>query len=110
MKSHRHHDGDDLMTRKRKSIDEILEGLLNNPEPERPLRGHELLSMMSLGNIEPGNYEVETPRPDGSIEIETFRVDEDGKIQDLQLSVKDPGARSRSEKGKKSTKPKGRKI
>lgn len=86
------------MTRRRKSTDEILEGLLSNPEPERPLRGHEVLSMLNLGNIEPGNYEVETAHPDGSVETEAFRVNEDSLIQDLEVSVKS-AARKRQRKG-----------
>jgi hypothetical protein len=86
------------VTRRRKSTDEILEGLLRDPEPERPLRGHELLAMLSLGNLEPGNYEVETALPDGSVEVETFRVDEEGEVRDVEVSVK-PRAREKKRKG-----------
>jgi hypothetical protein len=86
------------LTLRRKSTDEILEELLSNPEVERPLRGHEVLSMLNLGNIEPGSYEVETAHPDGSVESEAFRVNEEGQIQNLEVSVKS-AARMRQRKG-----------
>ncbi len=81
------------MTRKRRTTDEILEELLSNEEPERPLHGHELLSMLGLGEIEPGNYEVETTLPDGSVETEKFRVDDEGEVRDVEVSVR-PAAHS----------------
>lgn len=68
------------MTRRHKSTDEILEELLGNPEPDRPLRGHEIARMLSLGCIEPGEYRYE----DG-VEIETFTVDEDGQVKNLKI-------------------------
>ena len=86
------------MTRRRKSTDEILEELLSKEEPERPLRGHELLSMLGLGQIEPGSYEVETTLSDGSVETEKFRVNEDGEVCDLEVSVR-PAARGEKRKG-----------
>lgn len=86
------------MRLRRKSTDEILEELLSNSEPERPLRGHEILSMLNLGNIELGNYEVETAHPDGPVESEAFHVNEEGQIQDLEVSVKS-AVRKRQRKG-----------
>jgi hypothetical protein len=85
------------LTRGRRTTDEILEELLSNEEPERPLRGHELLSMLGLGQIEPGNYEVETTLSDGSVETEKFRVDEDGEVRDMEVSVR-PAARGEKRK------------
>jgi hypothetical protein len=47
--------------------------------------------MLGLGQIEPGNYEVETALSDGSVETEKFRVDEDGEVRDLEVSVSPAG-------------------
>lgn len=86
------------MTRERRTTDEILKELLSSEEPERPLRGHELLSILGMGRIEPGSYEVETTLSDGSIETEKFRVDEDGEVRDLEVSVR-PAGRGNKRKG-----------
>lgn len=88
------------MTHGRKSASEILEELLDNPEPERPLRGHEILFMLRPGNIEPGNYEVEMVRPDGTVEAEAFHVDDEGAVTDLETTLRPDG---RSRKGKEKS-------
>ncbi len=79
------------MPRRRTRTDEILEELLNNPEPERPLRGHEILRMAYAGSIPPGEYRYESPLVDGRKEIETFEADEDGRVKNLKIWVEEPG-------------------
>jgi hypothetical protein len=78
------------LPRRRTRIDEILEELLNNPEPERPLRGHEILRMAYAGHIPPGEYRYESPLEDGRKEIETFEADEEGRVKNLKIWVEDP--------------------
>jgi hypothetical protein len=78
------------LPRRRTRTDEILEELLNNPEPERPLRGYEILRMAYAGHIPPGEYRYESPLVDGSKEIETFEADEHGKIKNLKIWVENP--------------------
>lgn len=78
------------MPRKRTRTDEILEELLKNPEPERPLRGHEIIRMLYMGRIPPGEYRYETESMDGKREIETFEADEDGRVKNLKIWVKNP--------------------
>jgi len=88
------------LQRPRTRTDEILEELLNNPEPERPLRGHEILRMAYAGCIPPGEYRYESPLVDGRKEIETFEVNEEGKIMNLKIWVE--GSESAGLKFKKS--------
>lgn len=78
------------MTRRRTRTDEILEELLNDPEPERPLRGHEIIRMAYAGRIPPGEYRYESPLVDGRKEIETFEADEDGRVKNLKIWVEEP--------------------
>ncbi len=78
------------MPRHRTRTDEILEELLKNPEPERPLRGHEIIRMANAGRIPPGEYRYESPLADGRIEIETFEVDEDGRVKNLKIWIENP--------------------
>lgn len=78
------------MPRRRTRTDEILEELLSNPEPERPLRGHEILRMAYAGRIPPGEYRYESPLVDGRKEIETFEADGDGKVKNLKIWVESP--------------------
>jgi hypothetical protein len=78
------------LPRKRTRTDDILEELLNNPEPERPLRGHEIIRMLYLGRIPPGEYRYETVSMDGKREIETFEADEDGRVTNLKIRVENP--------------------
>ncbi len=75
------------MPRRRTRTDEILEELLNDPEPERPLRGHEIIRMAYAGRIPPGEYRYESPLVDGRKEIETFEADEDGRVKNLKIWV-----------------------
>jgi hypothetical protein len=78
------------LPRRRTRTDEILEELLNDPEPERPLRGHELIRMAYMGRIPPGEYRYERELMDGRIEIETFEADEDGRVKNLKIRVETP--------------------
>ena len=78
------------MPRTRTRIDEILEELLAAPEPERPLRGHEIIRMANAGRIPPGEYRYESPLEDGRKEIETFEADEDGRVKNLKIWVEVP--------------------
>ena len=78
------------MPRRRTRTDEILEELLNDPEPERPLRGHELIRLAYMGRIPPGEYRYEREFMDGRIEIETFEADEDGRVKNLKIWVENP--------------------
>lgn len=78
------------MPRRRTRTDEILEELLNNPEPERPLRGYEILRMTCAGHIPPGEYRYEFPLVDGRKQIETFEADEDGQVKNLKIWVEAP--------------------
>lgn len=101
--------GRNQLTHSHKSTDQILEELLNNPEPDRPLRGHEIARILFLGRIEPGEYRYETGYMDGSVEIETFTVDEDGQVKDLKIWREGPNnptseLTSRERKGRRSTK------
>jgi hypothetical protein len=77
------------LPRRRTRTDEILEELLSNPEPERPLRGYEILRMTYAGRIPPGEYRYESPLVDGRKEIETFEADEEGKVKNLKIWVED---------------------
>ena len=78
------------MPRRRTRTDEILEELLNDPEPERPLRGHEIIRMAYAGRIPPGEYRYETEYMDGRKQIETFEADEDGRVKNLKIWVENP--------------------
>lgn len=90
------------MPRRRTRTDEILEELLNNPEPERPLRGHEILRMAYAGHIPPGEYRYESPLVDGRKEIETFEADEEGKVKNLKIWVEEPeSAGSKPKRGRR---------
>jgi hypothetical protein len=80
------------LPRKRTRTDEILEELLNDSEPERPLRGHEIIRMLYMGRIPPGEYRYETESMDGRREIETFEADEDGRVKNLKIWVEKPRA------------------
>jgi hypothetical protein len=76
--------------RKHIETDEILEELLNDPGPERPLRGHEVIRIFYAGRIPPGEYRYETEYMDGRKEIETFEADKDGRIKNLKVWVENP--------------------
>jgi hypothetical protein len=78
------------LPRKRTRTDEILEELLNDAEPERPLRGHELIRMAYMGRIPPGEYRYEREFMDGRIEIETFEADMNGRVKNLKIWVENP--------------------
>ena len=78
------------MPRRRTRTDEIIEELLNYPEPERPLRVHEIIRMVYLGRIPPGEYRYETEFTDGRKEIETFEADEDGRVSNLKIWTEEP--------------------
>lgn len=80
------------MQRKHTETDEILEELLNDQGPERPLRGHELIRMVYAGRIPLGEYRYETEYIDGRKLIETFEADEDGRVRNLKIWVEDPDA------------------
>ena len=90
------------MPRRRTRTDEILEELLRNPEPERPLRGHEITRMANGGRIPPGEYRYESPLEDGRKEIETFEADEDGRVKNLKIWVENPEPAG-SKPGKRGT-------
>jgi hypothetical protein len=77
---------------KRKQNNEASHSLLKNAELERPLSGHELIRLQYMGRIPPGEYRCENEYIDGSIKIETFRVDEDGHIKGLTSWVEKPAA------------------
>lgn len=83
-----------------KSTDEILEELLNESEPERPLRGHEIIRMICLGNIPPGDYRYESVKMDGSTEIETFSVNKNGRITKLKTWIEKADSAKDSAKSK----------
>ena len=86
-----------------KSTDEILEELLQETGPERPLRGHEIIRMVYGGQIPPGEYRYETEHMDGRVEIETFRADKNGRVRNLKIWIENPDT------GKsKSKKPNGK--
>ena len=91
------------MPRRRTKTDEILEELLKDTGPERPLRGHEIIRMVNAGRIPPGEYRYETEDMDGTVEIETFSADEDGRVKDLKIWVE-----TRDQAKQKSKKRKGR--
>jgi hypothetical protein len=78
--------------RKHTETDEILEELLNDTGPERPLRGHELIRIVYAGRIPPGEYRYETEYMDGRKLIETFEADKDGRVRKLKIWVEDPDA------------------
>lgn len=78
------------MPRTRTRTDEILEELLAAPEPDRPLRGHEIIRMANGGRIPPGEYRYETEYMDGRKQIETFEANEDGRVKNLKIWVEDP--------------------
>ncbi|MDQ3816591.1 MAG: hypothetical protein M3362_02730 [Acidobacteriota bacterium] len=87
------------MPRRRKKTDEKLKEQLNDPVPERPLRGHQIMRMLYMGRIPPGEYRYETESINGRREIETFEADEDGRVKNLKIWVEKPGAtKSRSKK------------
>lgn len=88
------------MPRRRTRTDEILEELLSNPEPERPLRGYEILRMAYAGHIPPGEYRYESPLVDGRKEIETFEADEDGRVKNLKIWVEEPESKPKRGRGK----------
>jgi hypothetical protein len=92
------------LPRKRTRTDEILEELLNNPEPERPLRGHQIMRMLYMGRIPPGEYHYETESIDGKREIETFEADEDGRVKNLRIWVEKPGS-TKSKSRKQGARP-----
>jgi hypothetical protein len=71
---------------------EKLKKQLNDPELERPLRGHQIMRMLYMGRIPPGEYRYETESIDGKREIETFEADEDGRVKNLKIWVEKPGA------------------
>ena len=91
------------MPRRRTRIDEILEELLNDPEPERPLRGHEIIRMAYAGRIPPGEYRYETEYVDGRKQIETFEADKEGRVKNLKIWVENPSS-AESKPKKKRTK------
>lgn len=73
---------------------------MNNPEPERPLYGHELLRMAYAGRIPPGEYRYETD-VDGGKQIEIFEADEDGRVRNLKIWVEEPeSAESKPKRGR----------
>lgn len=78
------------MPRRPTSADEILEELLSHPEPERPLRGHEIIRLAYAGRIPPGEYRYEREFMDGRKEIETFEADEEGRIKNLKIWIENP--------------------
>lgn len=92
------------MPRRRTRTDEILEELLKDPEPERPLRGYEILRMTYAGRIPPGEYRYESPLVDGRKEVETFEADEDGRVKNLMIWVEEPesaGSKHKRGRGKR---------
>lgn len=89
------------MKARRKSTDEILEELLQDDSPPRPLTGTEILSMLCIGNIPPGRYETELCQPEGIVEVESFVVSEDGEIGEHQARKEKKNARG--SKGKIKT-------
>ena len=78
------------MPHSRTRPDEILEELLNDPDPERPLRGHEILRMAYAGRIPPGEYRYEAEYMDGRKQIETFEADKHGRANNLKIWVANP--------------------
>lgn len=93
------------MPHRRTRADEKLKEQLNNPEPERPLRGHQIMRMLYMGRIPPGEYRYETESIDGKREIETFEADEDGRVKNLKIWVEKPGptkSKSRKQGARKS--------
>ena len=87
------------MPRRRTRTDEKLKKQLNNPEQERPLRGHQIMRMLYMGRIPPGEYRYETESIDGRREIETFEADEDGRVKNLKIWIEKPGStKSKSKK------------
>jgi len=78
------------LPRKRTRTDEILEELLKDEGPERPLRGHEIIRMLYAGRIPPGEYRHETEYMDGRKEVETFEADEEGRVRNLKIWVETP--------------------
>lgn len=78
------------MPRRRTRTDEILEELLNDPEPERPLRGYEIIRLAYAGRIPPGEYRYESEFMDGRKQIETFEADEDGRVKNLKIWIENP--------------------
>lgn len=78
------------MPRRRTRTDEILEELLKDEGPERPLRGHEIIRMLYMGRIPPGEYRHETEYMDGRTEIETFEADEEGRVRNLRTWIETP--------------------
>lgn len=94
------------LQRRRTKTDEILEELLNDPGPERPLRGHEVIRMVYAGRIPPGEYRYETQLVDGRKEIETFEADENGRVKNLKTWVENPVS-PESKPKKRATKMRG---
>lgn len=90
-----------------KLIDELFDRLLRRPQADGPLSGHEVVSeLIPGGGAEPGHYRLESHGADGSVKVETFRVDEQGQVVDVRVSVRK--ARPGPGKGerKKTRKPK----
>jgi hypothetical protein len=80
------------LPRRRTKTDEKLKEQLNDLEPEKPLRGHQIMRMLYMGRIPPGEYRYETESMDGRREIETFEADEDGRVKNLKIWVEKPEA------------------
>jgi hypothetical protein len=93
------------LPRRRTRTDEILEELLNDAEPERPLRGHELVRMAYMGRIPPGEYRYEREFMDGRIEIETFEAGENGRVKNLKIWIENPEP-AESKPNKRGIRPK----
>lgn len=96
------------MPSRRTRTDEILEELVNNPEPERSLRGYEIIRMVCAGRIPPDEYRYETELMDGRKQIETFEADENGRVKNLKTWIENPvSAESKPKKQGRGT-PKSR--
>jgi hypothetical protein len=78
------------LRRRPTTTDKNLKGPSNNLGTERRLRGHEILRALSHGRIDPGEYRYEVEYMDGSVEVETFRVDKSGHIRDLKIKRERP--------------------
>jgi hypothetical protein len=82
---------------------EKLKKQLNDPDLERPLRGHQIMRMLYMGRIPPGEYRYETESMNGRREIETFEADEDGRVKNLKIWIEKPGS-TKSKSKKQGTK------
>jgi hypothetical protein len=92
------------LPRKRKSTDKAPDKLTDNTETERPLKFHEMMRMLHMGRIPPGDYCKKTEYMDGRVKTEIFKVDAKGRIRGIQCSIEESGPRRIDEK-KKSTRP-----